>query len=340
MYHETTWWAYFINVMSYLIKDVSWLYFKVQPSLLPHYFLFSYHFPDNFPLETFRYIITNLFLLAQPDSAHLVHFLPNNCLKWCNKHTTDVQTSAHYPWLGLQGLVSLLAQRAPCSVPPEGGGVDASESASDTPHWRRGGVGLETSVFWCCVENWKHRKTCISLKTYFILFHTFNSKQRARLQQPQRRVDPILPAFVRWAEINQDCHQKAETCTEGWEAGMFAADQSLHNKDPCANTPVIRSWCLTLSAPSPTALSFHGVSCLFSQDVWPLVERLKFNLLRKDPKHERGRLAGLKLSILGGITGTGEWFVGKTVYLWADLSWSVHKHKQWEAVIPSQTLLR
>lgn len=203
-----------------------------------------------------------------------------------------------------------------------------------------GGVGLETSVFWCCVENWKHRKTCISLKTYFILFHTFNSKQRARLQQPQRRVDPILPAFVRWAEINQDCHQKAETCTEGWEAGMFAADQSLHNKDPCANTPVIRSWCLTLSAPSPTALSFHGVSCLFSQDVWPLVERLKFNLLRKDPKHERGRLAGLKLSILGGITGTGEWFVGKTVYLWADLSWSVHKHKQWEAVIPSQTLLR
>lgn len=33
-----------------------------QHSLLPHYFLFSYHFPDNFPLETFCSIITNLFL--------------------------------------------------------------------------------------------------------------------------------------------------------------------------------------------------------------------------------------------------------------------------------------
>lgn len=26
---------------------------------------------------------------------------------------------------------------------------------------------------------------------------------------------------------------------------------------------------------------------------WPLVERLKFNLLQKDPKHQRHRLAGL-----------------------------------------------
>lgn len=70
------------------------------------YFLFSYYFLDNFPLETFHYIITNLFLLAQPDSSHLVQFVVNNCLKWCNRRTSDVQTSAHYPWLGLQGLVS------------------------------------------------------------------------------------------------------------------------------------------------------------------------------------------------------------------------------------------
>lgn len=36
-------------------------------------------------------VITNLFPLAEADSLHLVHFALNNCLKWCNKRTSDVQ---------------------------------------------------------------------------------------------------------------------------------------------------------------------------------------------------------------------------------------------------------
>lgn len=112
---------------------------------------------------------------------------------------------------------------------------------------------------------WKHQCFDVVLRIESIEKHAFLYKRilfyftlltqnRARLQQPQRGVDPVLQAFVRWAEINQNCHQKAENCAEGWEAGMFAADQSLHNKDARANTPAIRSWCLTLSPPPLTAL--------------------------------------------------------------------------------------
>lgn len=241
--------------MSYLIKDCACLYFKVHMStfLSTVYFLIISCLVI-ISMTIFHYIITNLFLLAQPDNQ--VHFLPNNCLKWCNKHTTDVQTSAHYPWLGLQGLVSPLAQRAPCSVQPEGEGVDASESASDTPHWRGrgGGGGLETSVFWCCVENWKRRKTCISLQTYFILFHAFNSKQGKTATAPAE-------GWPSLTGISPMSRNKSNLSPEGIKlcAGMRGGDVCSRPVTPqqrsaCKHTCNKKLVCNSICAPPDSAL--------------------------------------------------------------------------------------
>lgn len=87
-----------------------------------------------------------LFLLAEPESSHLVHFALNNHLKWCNKRTWDVQWGLIIAdWDFRVWWACLPAPTASCSCLLfvwcfwRGREGRAFEGASDSPPcWRKG----------------------------------------------------------------------------------------------------------------------------------------------------------------------------------------------------------
>lgn len=161
-----------------LTKDFAWLYFKVPMSN----FLSTVHFLIISCLVTISLTIFHLRLSAtlSPTYFSWLNQTPHIWFIFCRITVSNDATSTQRTckrvliipdwdfrvWWACshKGRLAAFNRRA-------GGWMPLKVFQTPPTEGEGGGVCLETSVFWCCVENWKHRKTCISLKTYFILFY-------------------------------------------------------------------------------------------------------------------------------------------------------------------------